>query len=121
MAMALFSFAFAQERNVVEERKMVPDLNFQAPQSHSTSLNKISAIGETYLTTDYDYGGNNTIPKMIGLADIDGEGSLDPFFTAMRRDIVAAPTLRHSIFGYKAFNAPIYVSNAFDPELASVG
>lgn len=121
MAMAIFSFAFAQERNVVEEKKMVPDPNFQAPQSHSTSLNKISLIGETYLTTDYDYGGNNTIPKMIGFADIDGEGSLDPFFTAMRRDIVVAPTLRHVIFGYKAFNAPIDVFNAFDPALASVG
>lgn len=121
LALALISTAFAQDRNVVLEKKMIPDPTYQAPRAQSTTLNKVSSIGETFIITDYDYGGNNVIPKMIDFADIDGEGSLDPFFTAMRRDNVGQPGIRHVVFGYKAFNAPIDVFNAFNPATASLG
>lgn len=120
IALALFSFAFAQDRNVVEERMMLPDNSFQAPRSQSTTLEKLSAIGETFIITDYDYAGNNVIPKMIDLADIDGDGSLNPFFTAMERDITVN-TQRRVMFGYSAFGAPIDVFNAFDPAVANFG
>jgi hypothetical protein len=59
IALALFSFAFAQDRNVVEEKMMIPDANLQVKQGPSTILEKLTAIGETFIITDYDYGGNN--------------------------------------------------------------
>jgi hypothetical protein len=120
IALALFSFAFAQDRNVVEEKMMIPDANLQVKQGPSTILEKLTAIGETFIITDYDYGGNNTIPKMIDLADIDGDGTLNPFFTAMERDL-AVNSDRRVMFGYSAFGAPIDVFNAFDPTVANYG
>jgi hypothetical protein len=120
IALALFSFAFAQDRNVVEEKMMIPDANLQVKQGPSTILEKLTAIGETFIITDYDYGGNNTIPKMIALADIDGDGTLNPFFTAMERDL-AVNSNRRVMFGYSAFGAPIDVFNAFDPTVANYG
>ncbi|MBS4036014.1 MAG: T9SS type A sorting domain-containing protein [Ignavibacterium sp.] len=120
VALALFSFAFAQDRNIVTEKMMVPDANLQVKQGPSTILEKLTAIGETFIITDYDYGGNNSIPKMIALADIDGDGTLNPFFTAMERDL-AVNTNRRVMFGYSAFGAPIDVFNAFDPTVANYG
>ncbi|HSL87872.1 MAG TPA: T9SS type A sorting domain-containing protein [Ignavibacteriaceae bacterium] len=120
IALAIFSFAFAQDRNVVEVKRMVPDANLQVKQGPSTILEKLTAIGETFIITDYDYGGNNVIPKMIDLADIDGDGTLNPFFTAMERDL-AVNSNRRVMFGYSAFGAPIDVFNAFDPTVANYG
>lgn len=120
IALALFSFAFAQDRNVVEEKMMIPDANLQVKQGPSTILEKLSAIGETFIITDYDYAGNNVIPKMIDLADIDGDGSLNPFFTAMERDVLVNNN-RRVMFGYSAFGAPIDLFNAFDPAVANYG
>ena len=114
LAVAFMSTAFAQERGVGNEKRMVPDMNYAAPQSPTTTLKNINAIGETFITTDYDYGGNNAIPKMISLADIDGIGDLDPFFVGMVRDN-AASVARNVAFGYSAFGAPIDVFRAFDP------
>jgi hypothetical protein len=61
-----------------------------------------------------------SIPKMIALADIDGDGTLNPFFTAMERDL-AVNSNRRVMFGYSAFGAPIDVFNAFDPTVANYG
>ncbi len=114
LALAFISVAFAQERSVVVEKKVVPNMDYSAPQSPSTILNKTLAIGETFMTTDYDYAGNNVIPKMISFTDIDGTGDLDPFFVGMVRDNVAA-IARYIGFGYSAFGAPIDVFKAFAP------
>lgn len=114
LALAFISVAFAQERSVGNEKRVVPDMNYVAPQSPTTSLESINAIGETFITTDYDYGGNNVIPKMISLADIDATGDLDPFFVGMVRDDAAA-VARYIGFGYSAFGAPIDVFKAFAP------
>ena len=114
LALAFISVAFAQERGVGNEKMVVPDMNYQAPQSSSTTLEGTYAIGETFITTDYDYGGNNVIPKMISLADIDATGDLDPFFVGMVRDNAAA-VARYIGFGYSAFGAPIDVFRAFAP------
>ncbi len=120
LALAFISVAFAQERGVGNEKRIVPDMNYVAPQAPTTTLESINAIGETFITTDYDYGGNNVIPKMISLADIDGTGDLDPFFVGMVRDNVAA-VARYVAFGYSAFGAPIDAFRAFAPALSLVG
>ena len=114
LALAFLSTAFAQERRVASEKMVVPDMNYQAPNAPSTILNKVTAIGETFITTDYDYGGNNVIPKMISLAELDQTGTLDPFFVGMVRDNAAA-VARYIGFGYSAFGAPIDVFKAFAP------
>lgn len=114
LALAFISVAFAQERSVGNEKRIVPDMNYQAPNSPSNPIEGTTLIGETFITTDYDYGGNNVIPKMISLADIDGTGDLDPFFVGMVRDNVAA-VARYIAFGYSAFGAPIDVFRAFAP------
>jgi hypothetical protein len=114
LALAFFSIAFAQERNVASEKRIVPDMNYQAPNSPSNPIEGTTLVGETFITTDYDYGGNNVIPKMISLADIDGTGNLDPFFVGMVRDNVAA-VARYISFGYSAFGAPIDAFRAFAP------
>ncbi|MCU0342720.1 MAG: T9SS type A sorting domain-containing protein [Ignavibacterium sp.] len=114
LAVALISTAFAQERGVGNEKRIVPDVNYVAPQSPTSTLESITAIGETFITTDYDYGGNNAIPKMVSMADIDGTGDLDPFFVGMVRDNVAA-VARYIAFGYSAFGAPIDAFRAFAP------
>ncbi len=112
IALAFMSVAFAQNSSVGKEKRIVPDMNFQAPNSPSTIQHKITSIGETFITTDYDYGGNNVIPKMIAFADIDQTGSLDPFFVGMVRDNVGG-IARYISFGYKAFGAPIDAFSAF--------
>jgi len=114
LALAFISIAFAQERSVGNEKMIVPDLNYQAPNSQSNSIEGTTLIGETFITTDYDYGGNNVIPKMISLADIDATGDLDPFFVGMVRDNAAA-VARYVSFGYSAFGAPIDAFRAFAP------
>ncbi len=115
IALAFISTAFAQERRPGSERMIVPDLNYQSPTPSPSVQHKVTSIGETFITTDYDYGGNNVIPKMISRADIDGEGDLDPFFVGMVRN-KAATILRYVAFGYSAFNAPIDVFRAFAPD-----
>ncbi|HRP60962.1 MAG TPA: hypothetical protein PK833_11870, partial [Vicingus sp.] len=114
LALAFISTAFAQERKAGSETMIVPDMNYQAPNSPYNPIEGTTLIGETFITTDYDYAGNNVIPKMISRADIDGTGDLDPFFVGMVRDN-AASVLRYIGFGYSAFGAPIDVFKAFAP------
>ncbi len=114
LALAFISVAFAQERSVGNEKMIVPDMNYQAPNFPSNPIEGTTLIGETFITTDYDYGGNNVIPKMITLADIDATGDLDPFFVGMVRDNAAA-VARYIAFGYSAFGAPIDAFKAFAP------
>jgi len=114
------AFIFTANAQVGQEKRMVLDPNYDAPVSQSMKLEKInSSFGELFMQTDYDYAGNNVIPKMLDLADIDGEDNLDPFFVGMRRDgTVSPPVARYIPFGYKAFGAPIDVFNAFNPSLS---
>jgi len=112
-AIAFVFSSFAQESKIGQEKRQIPDVSFQAPLTQK-SLHKVNSIGEVFITTDYDYGGNNAIPKMIDLANIDGTGSLDPFFVGMVRDN-AAVVARHIAFGYKAFDAPLDFFRAFAP------
>ncbi|MEO8231978.1 MAG: hypothetical protein ABI638_06825, partial [Ignavibacteriota bacterium] len=114
VALAIISTAFAQERKVGSEKMIVPDMNYQSPYPPTPIFNKVASIGETFITTDYDYAGNNVIPKMISRADIDGTGDLDPFFVGMVRDN-ASSVARYIAFGYSAFSAPIDVFKAFAP------
>ncbi len=111
------AFIFTANAQVGQEKKMVLDPNYDGPVSQTMRLQKISSFGELFMQTDYDYAGNNVIPKMIALADIDGEDNLDPFFVGMRRDN-ASGIARFIPFGYKAFGAPIDVFSAFDPSLS---
>lgn len=113
------AFVFTANAQVGQEKRMVPDPNYDAPVSHSMKLEKINSFGELFMHTDYDYAGNNVIPKMLDLADIDGQDNLDPFFVGMRRDNSASPVIpRYITFGYSAFGAPIDVFSAFDPSLS---
>ncbi len=115
-AIAFVFTAVAQDRNVGQEKMQTPDPTFQAPVSQSTTLEKVNAVGELFMQSDYDYGGNNVIPKMIDIADIDQTDNLDPFFVGMRRDNTVTPAVARFIpFGYKAFGAPIDVFSAFNP------
>jgi len=117
LAFSIFFVVNAQERRVVIEKRVVPDLNYQAPNSQVQTLDNPNLVGETFISTDYDYAGNNVIPKMISFADLDQTGTLDPFFVGMRRDNVGG-VARFISFGYKAFGAPIDAFSAFDPSLS---
>jgi len=113
-ALIFVSTVVAQDRSVGNDKRIVPDVNYVAPQATNLTLKGVNFIGEEFIQTDFDYGGNNVIPKMISLADIDGTGNLDPFFVGMRRDNVAG-IATHIAFGYSAFGAPIDVFRAFAP------
>ena len=115
-ALIFVTTAVAQYRSVGNDKRMVPDVTYVAPHPTKPTLEGVNSIGETFIQTDFDYGGNNVIPKMISLADIDGTGSLDPFFVGMKRDN-AASVNPYIAFGYKAFGAPIDYFSAFDPSL----
>lgn len=109
-----FAFsAFAQERKTEIHEMKVPDANY-APVSSTTpnTLNKVSAIGENFILTGYDYAANNQIGLMVSLADIDGSDNMDAIFTAMKRPV--GSTFRQTMFGYKAFGV-IDALDAFGP------
>ena len=116
-AFAFVTMTFAQTRSTSNLKLKVPDPNFRSTTINHTALNKVNLIGETFITTGYDYAANNAIPIMIDLADLDGTGGLDPIFTAMKRDVEGGDRL--VMFGYKAFGVAIDAFNAF-PQASTV-
>jgi|GEM_PF-2780594 len=118
-SLAIISTSYSQWKNVKQEYKIIPDANNKivtdAPNKPKFSPH---TPGETFITTGYDYSCNNTTPIMVGLADIDGDGVLDPFFNAMKRE---TPTgQRKVMFGYKAFGF-IDAFSAFDETATTSG
>src|SRR5690554_6664499 len=112
MCLFVVGFVQAQEKTIVKVKKDIPLNNLQ--QTVNTQVNYTSPLdpGQLFITTDYDYAGNNVIPNMIMVGpDIDAAGTADPIFTAMRRQDQAAQ--RDVMFGYYAFGL-IDAFNAFD-------
>jgi len=105
------SLAFAQSRNVVNERWVMP--SNQNAVVHSSSNYESAAVtpGTELFKTEYDYMQNNTIDNMVELFDLDGDGFMDPLMTGMQRFSTGAQrTVR---FAYVAFGATDNFS-AFD-------
>ena len=113
-----------QNKSLSKDKKVIPLINNNSGiyTKHTPNVipNAPQDPGELFITTDYDYAGNNTIPRMVALAgDLDADGTPDPIFTAMQR-FDAITTVRKAMFGYKAFDL-IDAFSAFDETAGTSG
>ena len=84
----LSSLSFAQSKKLVEQKAQKVDetkvtINESAAFANSFTKQKLEPT--TLFFTDYDYPANQTIPKMLEMYDLDGDGVLDPIMVGMKR------------------------------------
>jgi len=117
MTISLFVFAlmctlsFAQNKNVVVEKMVLPSDQNTSVISQQQYDSPALTPGTELFKTDYDYMQNNAIDAMVDLADIDGDGELDPMMTAMQRFDAGQRTQR---FAYISFGGLVDHFSAFD-------
>jgi len=102
LVVLITSFGFSQTRNVKSERMQIPSDQNQIVVQTQNQESLALTPGTQLFNTGYDYMCNNTIAPMIGLADLDAMGGLDPIMCGMQRFI---PTTgdRTTRFAYIAF------------------
>jgi hypothetical protein len=116
--LAFACLTFAQNKNVIKENWVLPSDNNPAVISQEKYNSPALAPGQELFKTDYDYMQNNAIAPMITLADLDGDGALDPMMTAMARQNAGTRTVR---FAYIAFGAAPDNFSAFDETIGTSG
>ncbi len=112
------SLSFAQNKNVVNEKWIMPSDQNQVVHSNGNYNSAAVVPGEELFTTEYDYMQNNAIDNMVDLFDLDADGVLDPLMTGMQR--FSTGTQRTVRFAYKAFGALDNFS-AFDETVGTSG
>ncbi len=112
------SLSFAQSRNVVNERWVMPSNSNPVIYSNGNHDSKAVAPGQELFKTEYDYMQNNAIDNMMALYDLDADGDLDPLMTGMQRFNAGA---RQQRFAYIAFGAAPDNFSAFDETVGTSG
>ncbi len=88
LTLALLSgVSFSQSKKLVEEKaQKVDETEVTINESASTLPNTLRKVEPaTLFFTDYDYPANQSMPKMLEMYDLDGDGVLDPIMVGMQR------------------------------------
>jgi hypothetical protein len=91
LALLLPALLLAQSSNLKEQEQRMQKVDPSIERAITTPSNFSSTLSKTNASqlffTEYDYAGNNTIPNMLDMNDLDGDGDWDVFGVGMQRFI----------------------------------